>query len=697
MSRETSDQTRSKGSTYLLHLMLHAIGFLSLVITRAALQHPGILHNPLSLFVSLLSFFYISTLATHQMNTAYHSLVMNYKFYLESEATEPTRDLTAGHYGMFILKSSATILSNTVLLLYTAVVLSYPMINVSVASIGFLSYHVVTMLRDYCSSCYAFEFVDQYFGVTMLNNANILRAVSTYTDPPVYFDLMRSSNADLANQPHLCCMLHEVIPKQVPNTGYVVMEHPMKLKHKTTGATYWVESDAAFNWSNDLKDYSVTPYHHKECQDKIREIRAYLASMTDRVKAMKGYREQLRTVISDPDFRNYMQAIQSTENVSLDTNIPAGKSATLNHEISSTLNRQKIALLKHFEHGPIRTLTDQPPLSKGRSKDICGVTGDPINVPIAVQLTLTASASDSSQQQFFYCDLYSLAYWLDSDPNEKSDDRRNQDLLAINEILNDRAIILSELARQQLLALASELKKPEITSCNPLGYLIMANADTCYAAISALLDSSHMRSRVHDQDMMKTINTTEKGYLCLSDYLTGENLNDLHALITDRCYEPIAASYQSTDGFTTYCTDDLDYVLLGKCWPFDRATLLSPDVEVSFSLATSLLDEKHQFTMRVAQEVLAPKAQAIKAALSNDTVYYIQSGESPCKGFKGTASEISNLQLIEMSMYSDKINILPSPLQAYSMHSGVRYTVSRSSEQSQMAPSPRQLFPGSPE
>ena len=101
--------------------------------------------------------------------------------------------------------------------------------------------------------------------------------------------------------------------------------------------------------------------------------------------------------------------------------------------------------------------------------------------------------------------------------------------------------------------------------------------------------------------------------------------------------------------------------------------------------------------MRVAQEVLAPKAQAIKAALSNDTVYYIQSGESPCKGFKGTASEISNLQLIEMSMYSDKINILPSPLQAYSMHSGVRYTVSRSNEQSQMAPSPRQLFPGSPE
>ena len=261
MSRETLDQTRSKGSTYLLNLMLHAIGFLSLVVTRAALQHPGILHNPMTLFVSLLSFFYISTLATHQMHTAYHSLVMNYKFYLEPEVTERARDLTAGHYGMFILKSSATILSNTVLLLFTAIVLSYPVINIAVASVGFLSYHVVTMLRDYCSNCYAFEFVDQYFGVTMLNNANILRAVRTHTDPPVYFDLMRDSNADLANQPQLCCMLHEVIPEQVPNTGYIAMQQPMKLRHKTTGATYWVESSAAFNYSNDLKDYSVTPYH----------------------------------------------------------------------------------------------------------------------------------------------------------------------------------------------------------------------------------------------------------------------------------------------------------------------------------------------------------------------------------------------------------------------------------------------------
>ena len=530
----------------------------------------------------------------------------------------------------------------------------------------------------------------------MLSNAHILRAARTHSDPPIYFDLMRGSNVDLVNQPHLCCMLHDVIPDQVPNTGYIVMQQPMKLTHKITGATHWVESSAAFNYSNDLKDYSVIPYHYKECQDKIREIRDYLASMSDRVIAMKRYREQLRTVISDPDFRNYMQAIQSTENVSL-TNTPAGKGVTHNHEISSTLTRQKTALLKHFEHGPIRTLTDQPPLSKGRSKDICGVTGDPINVPIAVQLSSTASAGDPAEQQFFYCDLYSLAYWLDSDPNEKSDDRRNQDLLAINEILNDREIVLSELTRSQLLALASEIKKPEITACNPVGHLIMVNADTCYAAVSALLDSPHMRSRVHDQDMMRTINTPAKSYLCLSDYLTGQNLNDLHALIIDRCYEPIAASYQSTDGYNTYCTDDLDYVLVGKCWPFDRATLLSPDIEVRFSLATSLLDEKHQFTMRVAQEVLAPKAQAIKAALSNDTVYYIQSGESPCKGFKGTASEISNLQLIEMSMYSDKINILPSPLQAYSMHSGVRYTVARSNEQSQMAPSPRQLFPGSPE
>ena len=101
--------------------------------------------------------------------------------------------------------------------------------------------------------------------------------------------------------------------------------------------------------------------------------------------------------------------------------------------------------------------------------------------------------------------------------------------------------------------------------------------------------------------------------------------------------------------------------------------------------------------MRVAQEVLAPKAAMIKAALRNDSVYYIQSGEYPCKGFKGTASEISNLQLVEMSMYSDKVNILSSPLQAYSMHSGLRYTATPSDGQSQIAPSPRQLFPGSPE
>ena len=59
-----------------------------------------------------------------------------------------------------------------------------------------------------------------------------------------------------------------------------------------------------------------------------------------------------------------MQAIQSTENASLDSNTPAAKGATLSHEISSTLTRQKNALLKHFEHGPIRTLMDQPPLAK---------------------------------------------------------------------------------------------------------------------------------------------------------------------------------------------------------------------------------------------------------------------------------------------------------------------------------------------
>ena len=667
MSNESTGNTRTKFRVYLIYFTLHALAFLALSMIRAAVHHPVILENPFTLFASLVSMFYTSTLISNQLHTAYHNLVTNYRIYLDHDQPQ-----TPGHYGLFAIKFLSSAAANTVLLFWTAFVLTYPTVNAVSVSVGLLSYHVLTLIRDYCSSCYAFDFVDRYFGVTMISNKNTYEQSWSNQDDAAYHFIASSRNIDLNNRPELCCGLQTIIPKLYSEQPSV-MYRPLMLKHKRTQAVIWAESDTAIAHIDQLGDYTIHKHHQPACQQKIGEIRQYFASMTQRMQEFKLAQTHLRTVVTDEQFKNYMQAISSTEDTPLPDPLP--NSQKMQPQLAHDLNQQRNHLLTYFNNGPVLLDTHQPTLSAGASPDYCAITGNAVTIPIIVRLT-HVDPSRTQNDQTFYCDLYSLIHWLDDDPNSYlSSEQVDMDKSVIHQIICDTPS-MDKMTRDKLQSIQAKIT--DNRPSNPIGLLIsMYDGPSTERAIEALLTSAHMRQRVHAPDLMKSIS---KGSLSLSEYLTSRGMDKLHSTLIRCAYTPPVSSYRSTTGhIAEQSGDDL---LLHKRWPMGRSILLSPDVKVSFSLDKNMLDSKHQHMLNVINHVLKPQAEQIKSKLNDTQTYYIHSPEQACTS---VGREVSVSSLLEMGLFQDSARITTTPLTRNHLHRGLRLF---SEEQTSQTPSP---------
>lgn len=657
MSNELAGKTRSKFRVYLIYLTLHALAFLALAMIRAAVHHPVILENPLTLFASLVSMFYVSTLVSNQLHSAYHNLYTSYRVYLDHDKPK-----TPGHYGLFMLKLLSSVTINTVLLFWTAFVLTYPVVNVVSASIGFLAYHLLTVARDYCSSCYAFDFVDRYFSVTLAPNSTVMKQSWSNEDDSSYPYIAGHAglrNIDLVNRPDLCCGLHTILP-QLYNENPVAMTRPLQLIHKRTGAIIWAESDVAIHHMSQISaDYTVRLYDQPDCQAKIHEIRQYYACMSQRMNAFKQAQRHFRSLITSDVFKNYMQAISSTEDVSLpralktDTSIP--------QDLVRDLNNQRNYVLSHFQRGPVTRETTPPTLSVGASAEYCAITGNAVTIPIIVRLT-HVDAADAQNNQTFYCDLYSLIHWLDNNPNGYHiSDQVAQDKATINQIIYDTPMLDKDTANK--LQHVSE-KIIDSHPSNPIGLLIAEYGPLAKKPIEALLRTQYMRQRLHAPDLMKSIC---KGYLSLSDYLQSRRMHDLNEIVTQHAYTRAVSSYRSTRGYTAELSGD--DILLHKRWPMGIAVLLSPDFKVTFALDESMLQDKHAHMLQVIQHVLKPQMEAIKSQLVDEQTYYIHSPEQACVS---SGNDVSIDSLLEMGLFQETSRITTTPLPKYSNHMGLR-------------------------
>lgn len=667
MSNESTGKTRSKFRVYLIYMTLHALAFLALAMIRAAVHHPVILENPLTLFASLVSLFYVSTLVSNQLHSAHHNLYTSYRVYLDHDKPK-----TPGHYALFMLKLLSSVAVNTVLLFWTAFVLTYPTVNVVSAGVGFLAYHLLTLARDYCSSCYAFDFVDRYFGVTMTPNSTMLKQSWSNEDNASYPYIAGHAghrNIDLVNRPELCCELHTLLP-QLYTENPVAMSRPLQLIHKRTSAVIWAESEVAVQHMSQISnDYMVRLYDQPACQAKIHEIRNYFESMTQRMKEFKQAQTQFRSLITNDVFKNYMQAISSTEDI-LPPNKSPRTTTTLSTDLISDLNTQRNHVLAHFRSGPITRETTPPTLSVGASAEYCAITGNSVTIPIIVRLTHTGTTQPENNQTF-YCDLYSLIHWLDDDPNGYHVSAQvTQDRLIISQVIRDMPSMDKD-TETKLQTVSSKLS--DSSPSNPIGMLIAEHGLHAEKAITALLSTHYMRQRLHAPDLMKSIS---KGYLSLSEYLLTHRMYSLHHILTQHAYTSAVGSYQSTQGYSADMSGD--DVLLHKRWPMGIAVLISPDVKVTFALDETMLHTKHQHMLDVIEHVLRPQVESIKSKLVDDKTYYIHSPEQACAT---TGNDVSIDSLLEMGLFQETTRITTTPLPKYSLHTGLRLFVDGASAQ----------------
>ena len=116
-------------------------------------------------------------------------------------------------------------------------------------------------------------------------------------------------------------------------------------------------------------------------------------------------------------------------------------------------------------------------------------------------------------------------------------------------------------------------------------------------------------------------------------------------------------------------------ILLKKRWPFKRNFLLDTDLEVSMHLDLDVLDDNHQRTITIIEQIITPQASAIKAQLSPDKTYFVNSDNANSHFF---GKDLTPSDLARYSLYNEKTCIWDSNPRQPESQSGALPTELRS-------------------
>ncbi len=338
-----------------------------------------------------------------------------------------------------------------------------------------------------------------------------------------------------------------------------------------------------------------------------------------------------------------------------------------------------------INHPACSTLPDLQSLDSKKSSHStgdsqqCAVTGEPISIPILVTLTQQQHGARPITESF-HCDLYGLSCWLDSDPSshtaspQLSDDTRH-----INQILKDSSSTIGTSVKSQLEGVLAQMAS-RTGNNNPLALLIHLHREHCFDALNILLQNENLKKRIHSSDLLRTLQSFDKVEMqtvrgqqipappkktCLAEYLVERDLTAVYDLIVEKCYEDSDA-FMSSSGYqrTTHGPE----VLLKKRWPFKRNFLLDIDLEVSMHLDLDVLDGNHQRTITIIEQIITPQASAIKAQLSPEKIYFVNSDNANSHFF---GKNLTPTDLAKYSLYNEKTCICETPLSRQPMGTGM--------------------------
>ena len=106
-----------------------------------------------------------------------------------------------------------------------------------------------------------------------------------------------------------------------------------------------------------------------------------------------------------------------------------------------------------------------------------------------------------------------------------------------------------------------------------------------------------------------------------------------------------------------------------------NTSLISHDTTVRFELDVSKLDEAHKTALSVCERVFAPEVNSIREASTNHDVYIV----SDIKNTTTTGDKLTEEQLLQLSLFSDRATVMKTPLGVASPFSGLKTSIELSS------------------
>lgn len=330
-------------SDLIYHACMGLISFGAILMTRSSILTPASLQNPVFLFFSLLSFYYLLQYTVHQLHTAYSANLINYKMCLDNQEPYSNKRLL-----LFSLKHIFLVLSNAALLGMTAAIIVHSHLNNTALILYFLSYQAVTMLRNYFSHSTAFDFIDTQFQITSNHEPSekLLYCSQQSSDPSLWNTVYHNVDADLLKEHKLTCQLSEALkPHGIDaQKEQSILFQPVLLTHKTSGKTLWAEYEEARHHVHHLfSEYNIAPFTNPLTQNKIRQIRSFIDTLTNRLKRVDQFQSSLRVITQSSDFKNYTQALSCADAHYPTPQTPYAtiKESSGSTEITNLLNEQR--------------------------------------------------------------------------------------------------------------------------------------------------------------------------------------------------------------------------------------------------------------------------------------------------------------------------------------------------------------------
>lgn len=640
---------------------VHFISFAALIVVRTAINNPILLHGPLMLFLSIISLLYIGTenLLNLQRSLSLHSFLKKILLGVDQESQKSISFF-------FNVKSFFMFSSNISIIAASAAILMLPSHGVALFIGSLLAFHTIYLLRDYLNTQQALDFIGRWFKLSVPSSPRP-STESTFrsSDSERFFAIGHNLDPSILDKHQLSCHLYKILPDLDQTPPSYVMRQPTLLTHRITNQEIWADQHMVIQHIFHLDDYIVSAPNSQPPQDKVNQIRSTLFTMEANLASTLSLQEKIRKITSHADFHAYAQAISSTQGEPLSQqslSTPQQESPHIIHR----LREQKETLLSYcqninFPVDDSTTSSDLMPTYR-QDSDLCSITGTPPNIPLKV--TLHNRETNKATHEFS-CDMLSLLQWLDNDPsNFEESSEKIIDKEALNALINHSEPPLPLLSTQQIRDVQSKLS--DTRASNPIALLLLFHADNCSQALTAMLDSDLIRSRLHSPDLIKTLSSDGCQYFSLSHYLIENNLVDIHDLIIEKCYsnntsspiDPLSYLHLQPDATTLLC----------KRWPMQRTLLLSPETHFKITLDLQKLEHQHEHAEKVICEILEPRARSIQEQVSPYQEYYVSSDHEFSRHY---GEALTPEKILSYSLFSDRTNISPIPLGRETMMPGV--------------------------